>query len=446
METIVALSTPHGESGIAVVRLSGPMCGPMAQSIFGRPSLLPRHCHHGSYRDKDGQILDSVLYVYFPQGHSYTGEEMLEISTHGNPFIVRKIIHDLVERGGRHAEPGEFTRRAFLNGKIDLCQAEAVADLIHAQSERDLKAAQRQLNGEFSRYLQDLMDSLVKDLALVEAFLDFPEEDLPEESLQNLNEEISSALRTMERLLETHRRRPPSEIRTVIAGPPNAGKSTLFNILLGQARALVSPTPGTTRDFIGESISLGSYGLRLVDTAGIRETSDETERQGIEKTREQLSSADLILLVLDGSQPIVEWPDGIVHFFADDRTLVLINKMDLPTVLPIPVPYFEHLEQRPVSLMNTSSSREITEYLQRLCERRFGNNDEASFMVYDRHADALDEARQRLQSAQSILGNERIDCLAAELKEAIRALERITGRVDYEKVLDLIFSRFCIGK
>ena len=246
METIAALSTPFGVSGIAVVRFSGSDCACLVQDVFKKETFEARRSYHGFYYLSSGEPLDEVLWTFFAEGSSYTGEAMLEVSCHGNPLIVRQLLRDAFARGCRQAEPGEFTRRAFLNHKIDLCRAEAVADVIHAQSLQALTLAQKQLGGSFSREIDNFIQQLTDQIATIEAYLDFPEEDLPEEDRRRFSEQQKCLIRTIDRLLSAHEGYAPLQngIQTVIVGLPNAGKSTLFNKLLGHERAIVSEIPG----------------------------------------------------------------------------------------------------------------------------------------------------------------------------------------------------------
>ncbi|MEI6861368.1 MAG: tRNA uridine-5-carboxymethylaminomethyl(34) synthesis GTPase MnmE, partial [Verrucomicrobiota bacterium] len=301
-DTIAALATPAGTAAIAVVRVSGPACAALIPGIFGA-ALLPRTATHGDYRDRDGAVVDDVLATFCQAPNSYTGEDSLEVSCHGNPFIVQKILEDLHARGARPAGPGEFTQRAFLNGRLALDQAEAVMDLIHARSERALAAAQGQLRGALGRRMAALTDTLLGALARIEAYIDFPEEDLPPEDRSRLRGMIEQLSDDTARLLATQRYGAllRDGIQTVIVGEPNAGKSSLLNRLTGHERALVSPEPGTTRDFIEERVPAGPHWLRLTDTAGLNPSPTPLERLGIAKTYERAAAADLLLLVLDAT-------------------------------------------------------------------------------------------------------------------------------------------------
>lgn len=450
MDTIVALSTPLGVSGIGLVRLSGPNCYCLACSIFDKKEVKPRYSYLGKYHllKKTDFILDEPLFVYFKEGASYTGEQMLEISCHGNPLILQQVVRDCIERGCRQAEPGEFTRRAFLNGVIDLCQAEAVEDLIHSQSLQALHVAQKQLSGSLSHKLEQFCQTLTDQIAFVEAYLDFPEEDLPEENRSSFLKKLSEMIQEVHSLINAHRYYTPlhNGIQTVIVGVPNAGKSTLLNALLGQERAIVSDVPGTTRDFISERYHLEPYTLKLIDTAGLHKTTEKIEKIGIEKTYEQVKKADLIIWVLDGSVAWNKDLEALKEQFDAQKTLVVLNKLDLgihPTVKQ-KIGDYNYCE---VSLKEASSVEIVKSSLFLFLSSCYQDFSQVSFMIHERHAEALKQILKALENARQLLnGNGYDDCLASELKEALHFLGIIIGRVDYERVLDEIFSKFCIGK
>ena len=507
METIAALSTPFGVSGIAVVRFSGSDCARLVRDVFKKEPFEPRRTYHGFYHLLSGEVLDEVVWTFFEKNSSYTGEAMLEVSCHGNPLIVRQLLRDAFQRGCRQAEPGEFTRRAFLNHKIDLCRAEAVADVIHAQSLQALTLAQKQLGGSFSREMELFIQQLTDQIATIEAYLDFPEEDLPEEDRRRFSEQQKHLMRTIERLLRAHEGYAPLQngIQTVIVGLPNAGKSTLFNKLLGHERAIVSEIPGTTRDFIAETLSLEPYALRLIDTAGLRETDNDIERLGIEQTKEQLEKADLILWVIDGSQP---WKDDLEVLkgkLPHEKTVILLNKVDCGLHSSVAEQFQvknpenlhrmfkakeegtltitgneeaewsvfdpkERMQQKETVCLSDSENKQTSsdrfsspvwvlslkdedcmpmfrQRLKQFLDERYKDVSNVGFLVHERHAEALQSAHRSLQHASMLLEQRNSDdCLAADLKEALRALEAIVGRVDYERVLDKVFSKFCVGK
>ncbi|MDR2396354.1 MAG: tRNA uridine-5-carboxymethylaminomethyl(34) synthesis GTPase MnmE [Puniceicoccales bacterium] len=449
-DTIVALSTPWGESGIGVIRLSGPDCLDLTKSIFRRSAITPRHNYVGSYQTLEGLLLDDVTFVYFAPHASFTGEATLEISCHGNPLILRQVIRDCIQRGCRQANPGEFTRRAFTNGILDLSQAEAVADLIHAKSQQALVMARNQLLGSLSKQINRWVAILTEQIAWIEAYLDFPEEDLPEanrgaycDTLHVLSEEIDKMVHT-----HAHYQSLQNGIATVIVGAPNVGKSTLLNTLLGHDRAIVSPTPGTTRDFITEYVQLESYGLRLVDTAGIHTSCDSLEYEGIQRSLEQLEKADLILWVLDQSQPMPHFEQSFIQFLDPSKTLVLLNKADLPcTDVDFPS-YLKQYSHCSISLKeDVDAFSKVQSFIKDFLDQRYRDFSQAAFMVNERHTESLMEAQIAIKKAIHLFQTQGFeDCLAAELKAALKAMEQIVGRVDYEQILDQIFSRFCIGK
>ncbi|MEM7792697.1 MAG: tRNA uridine-5-carboxymethylaminomethyl(34) synthesis GTPase MnmE, partial [Verrucomicrobiota bacterium] len=303
-DTIVALSTPVGESAIALIRLSGPDCIAIGQAVLGKDKALkPRHAFFGNYMDINGKPLDDCIVTYFSEGKSYSGEPMLEIAPHGNPRIVQKIIEDLLTRGCRAAEPGEFTRTAFLNGKMDLSQAEAVVDLIRTRSDRGIEIAQRQLHGSVGRKMGDLTNRLIGVMAHLEAYIDFPEEDLPTEDQEGPAKELKGLIAEVEDLIATQHYAAllHEGIKTMIVGSPNVGKSSLINALTGMNRAIVSDVPGTTRDFIASFIMLDQWRIEILDTAGLHESNDVIEQIGIRHTVEQAETADFFLLVLDST-------------------------------------------------------------------------------------------------------------------------------------------------
>ncbi|MBR4596800.1 MAG: 50S ribosome-binding GTPase, partial [Opitutales bacterium] len=280
-DTIAALSTPAGESAIAAIRLSGGMCSVLARECFGKKDVAPRHCTRAEYISKSGSVLDDVLFAFFKAPHSYTDEDMLEIYTHGNPYIVQTILEDLFSRGVRAATHGEFTRRAFESGRIDLSQAEAVSLMISARSEKSLAAARRQLGGELSRRINSMCDLLVESLARIEAYIDFSDEDLPPESFFKPKELLLDFVKNAEKLSETSRYGAVLRdgLNVSIVGEPNVGKSSLMNCMLGRDRAIVSPAAGTTRDFIVERANISGYCVNLTDTAGLRNSADEIESE-----------------------------------------------------------------------------------------------------------------------------------------------------------------------
>ncbi|MDD3178911.1 MAG: tRNA uridine-5-carboxymethylaminomethyl(34) synthesis GTPase MnmE [Opitutaceae bacterium] len=445
-DTIAALATPVGTSAIAVVRASGPQAAQFALAIFGE-APLPRQVRHADYRDVSGQLLDDILFTFFAAPHSYTGEDTLEISSHGNPFIAQKILKDLYTRGCRPAEAGEFTKRAFLNGHMDLSQAEAVMDLIHARSERALMAANQQLRGSLGRHVQQLIDRLLKVIAHIEAYIDFPEEDLPPQSRAALLEDIELLSSGTGRLLATshYGELLRDGIKTVILGETNAGKSSVLNRLVGRERALVSPEPGTTRDYLEELIAAGPHCLRLIDTAGLNPNPTPLERRGLAKTFEQADKADLFLWVIDSTRPFSPLPQELATRMTAANTIAVFNKIDLAQIgqMKLPQPFvsvhasaltgagFDALE---AAILSTAEAFRVE------------TGDEI-LAINARHAHALDQANHALSETQlKLMKSCDIELIASDLRYALDALGEIAGKIDNDRVLDIIFSTFCIGK
>jgi tRNA modification GTPase len=446
-DTITALATPVGTSAIAVVRASGPQVAGLVPAIFGA-APPPRAVQHADYRDAAGCVIDDVLFTFFAAPNSYTGEDLLEISSHGNPFIAQKILEDLVERGCRHAEPGEFTKRAFLNGRIDLSQAEAVLDLIHARSERALAAATQQLRGSLGRHIGLLISRLVNILAETEAYIDFPDEDLPPENRTSAQERVEELITDTSRLLATHHYGEllREGIKTVIFGETNAGKSSLLNRLVGHERALVSPEPGTTRDYLEERILVGPHSLRLIDTAGLNPSPTPIEQRGIGKTLEQMDHANLLLWVIDTTRPLPELPREVRARLTPANTIVVFNKTDLvpPVAQALPQPF----PSVRVSALNGTGFDALQAAVTRFADSFQATVGDDVIAINARHATALKDACACLAAAKLKLEINGSDAalLASDLRGALDAFGQIAGKVDNERMLDQLFATFCIGK
>lgn len=446
-DTIAALATPAGTSALAVLRISGPDTPRLAQELCGAPPP-PRQAGRLDYRDHRGALVDDVLVTFFREPASYTGEDVLEISCHGNPFIAQRILEDLFVRGCRAALPGEFTQRAFLNGRMDLSQAEAVMDLIHARSERALAAANQQLRGALGRYLGELVEALLAVLARIEAYIDFPEEDLPSEDRELLLADLNRLIANTKRLLATSHYGEVLRdgMKTVILGLPNSGKSLLLNCLVGKDRALVSAEPGTTRDYLEERIIIGPHSLRLIDTAGINPHPAPLEKLGMEKTMERAQEADLILLVIDSAQPAPEFPDNLIRYLAQSRTLVVSNKSDLPPCENLNERYAGY-EVVNVSAMTGEGIEQLEDAIVRRAESLSVAVSADIIAINARHADALGRAQTRLEIATDDLkAGEASELIASDLRDALAAFGEISGKIDNERMLDKLFATFCIGK
>jgi len=447
-DTIAALATPAGTAALAVIRISGCDTNRLARDVLSSVPP-PRVATHADYSDLGGDVVDDVVATLYAGPNSYTGEDSLEVSCHGSPFIAHKILADLLVRGCRPAQPGEFTQRAFLNGRMDLSQAEAVMDLINARSERALSAARQVLRGALGRHMTGLVDGVLGALATVEAYIDFPDEDLPPEDRGRLAERIAAVLRGAEQLLATERTGAllREGIATVILGEPNAGKSSLLNLLVGTSRAIVSPHPGTTRDFIEERISVGPHGLRLVDTAGLNARAAGLELQGVEKTLECAERADLFLVVLDATLPTPSLPERITACINISNTLCVLNKADLlGRGAPVAgaLPGFATVT---VSALKGEGLDSLVAQMERLADGLQQTFGEERIAINVRHAHFLAEARACLTSAlEKVSSKGPPELLASDLRGALAAFGEISGKVDNERMLDQLFASFCIGK
>jgi len=445
-DTIAALATARGRAGIAVVRLSGPAAADIARRCFaphapGEPQ--PRRMTLGRMIDAGGAPFDEALSVYFPPEASYTGEPVVEFHLHGGPAIVAAALDALLAAGARAAEPGEFTRRAFLNGRVDLSQAEAVAELIAAKSLDAVRAAHRRLTGALSDKIGAMRELLAEAMALVEAEIDFPEDDLgrvdPAEVAALLDETIVGA----EALLAGHARaRALAEGAVVaLAGRPNAGKSSLLNRLAGARRALVHEQPGTTRDLIEAEVVLDGVPVRLIDTAGLRHAREDVERQGVELARATIADADLVVYLIDGAVGLTDDDRQLLADLPEARRVVVWNKCDLAP----PDNASIELGALPVSAKVGTG---VDELAARLARRVAGDAaDGEALLAAVRQRDLVARARASLQAARAIALSGRDHELAAEeLRQAAAALGEIVGQTTAEDVLNAIFARFCVGK
>lgn len=446
-DTIAAISTPFGEGAIAVVRLSGPQAMAIADAVFVSKlragQLSPRVQQFGGIFDGERK-LDDVLLCVHRAPHSYTGEDVVEINCHGGVLVTRRILELLLGKGARSAGPGEFTQRAFLNGKMDLTQAEAVMDLISAQTDLAMRAANEQLAGRLGERIRALRERLLELLAHVEAFIDFPDEDIDPDTGEALLAKLDAARAETQSLLETaaQGRVLREGVRTVIYGAPNVGKSSLLNLLLGYERAIVSPKPGTTRDVIEEVINLRGIPLRLVDTAGIRESADEVEQEGMERTRRQVERADLVLHVVDANE---ERATGILP--AECRleaatTLCVLNKIDLG----------EHESWRGVegvriSCLAGTGIEKLDDAIEQRITGGAATHRDWALAINARHKACLENALQFSEAARrGLLEELSPELVAEELRGALDAVGDVVGRVENEDVLGRIFATFCIGK
>lgn len=454
-DTIAAVATPVGEGGVAIVRVSGPDAERIAKEIFsrsgGRNGRLRSHTlHYGTVREpKSGQVLDEVLLTLMRKPQSYTGEDVVEVHCHGGPFLVHRILELILACGARHAEPGEFTKRAFFNGRLDLAQAEAVLDLIRARTNKGMQLALGQVRGELSKWVGELREELLDILVQVEAAIDFPEEDVELLQRDQLAAKIDALRDKIGGLIASYEwgRLFREGARVCIAGRPNVGKSSLFNALLGEDRVIVTPVPGTTRDVIEESINLGGLPVVLWDTAGIRETQDEVEKIGVDFSKRRLEEAEAVLAVLDGSSCLSAEDFAILEAISGKKGLVVINKVDLPQQLDIRKTKMLAADKELVSV-SAKEGKGLDELKQALRRLLLGQESEPSMMVTNlRHKASLERCEKALLEAMGALkGGLPSEIVAVDLQEAREGLEEVIGTVTSDNILERIFSQFCIGK
>ena len=452
-ETIAAISTAYGEGGIGIVRISGPEALGILRGIFVcKGSITSRRMAFGRIIDPETEeVIDEVLAVYMKGPTTYTGEDVAEINCHGSVVALRKTLALVLRRGARMAEPGEFTKRAFLNGRMDLSQAEAVIDVIKAKADAGYEAALSQMEGDLSRKVREIRAQVVDILVDITVNIDYPDEDIEQLTYEKLLADLEDAGDEIDSLLATAGagRMIKEGIRVAIVGRPNVGKSSLMNCLLRQSRAIVTEIPGTTRDTIEEAVSIRNIPVYLIDTAGIRETEDLVEMIGIERTKEAFNSADLVVFIADASQPLTDEDRDILERLKDRRHMVLLNKTDLgnavtPTVLGDRSPNGDVIE---TCLIKGEGIDKIEDKIEELV---YGGQlaQKDSVMVSNvRHEELLRKAGQSISDAAVITETgEALDIIEIDIREAYDYLGEIIGETVSDEVLNEVFSRFCLGK
>ena len=454
-DTIAAIATPQGEGSVAIVRISGVDAEAIATRIFVRPSgksgrLKSHTLYHGRVRDRHCErVLDEALLTIMRKPRSYTGEDVVEIHCHGGAFVVRQILGLVIKEGARQAEPGEFTKRAFLNGRLDLTQAEGVLDLIRARTDKSAGLALDQVGGALSQWVFELREELLDILVQVEAAIDFPEEEIELLRRRELIEKIRDFADKINAVSATYDwgKLFREGARVCLCGRPNVGKSSLLNALLGEDRVIVTPLPGTTRDVIEESISLDGLPAVVCDTAGIRDSEDQIERIGVELSRLHVNKADAVLVVLDGSEPLTNGDRSLLTEVETKRILVIVNKSDLPQRLDA-----GDLRQlarlSPICSVSARTGEGIAELKKSLRSLLIDTEVQAPVVIANlRHRSALERSQASLTRAAISLGESYPpEFVAMDLNEARLALEEITGIIQNDDILERIFSNFCIGK
>lgn len=456
-DTIAAIATPLGEGGIGIVRVSGPEAIEIAKRIFRAKNdnwynAGSHRLFYGHILDRQGLVIDEVLLSYMQAPHTYTREDVVEINCHGGIVPLRRVLELILGWGARLAEPGEFSKRAFLNGRLDLAQAESVIDIIRARTDAGLKLAMSQLKGELSRKIFSLQHKLLGLLAQLEAVVDFPEEGLEESAAAEI---LSTSLELLSEVNELIKGAETGKIyregiSTIIIGRPNVGKSSLLNAMLREDRAIVTEIPGTTRDIIEEIINIRGIPLKIIDTAGLHETEDAVEKIGVARTRDNINRADLVLLVLDAARGLTDGDRSIIENIGDKKFIILVNKVDVE-VIKIEQSEVERLAAgSPLLWISAEQGTGLAELEDMIVDMVLGGRATSSDTVLVasvRHKQALEKAASYLNEAiSSIRGKLPLDMVSIDLRSAWENLGDITGATSTEELLDRIFADFCIGK
>ncbi|SHK00633.1 tRNA uridine-5-carboxymethylaminomethyl(34) synthesis GTPase MnmE [Paramaledivibacter caminithermalis] len=457
-DTIAAIATAPGEAGISIIRISGSKAIDILDSIFKTKKeasirdFSQRRLVYGHIVDREkNKILDEVLAVYMKAPYTYTKEDTVEINCHGGIVPTRNILELVLRKGARMADPGEFTKRAFLNGRIDLAQAEAVIDLIKAKTNKGFDVALSQLEGSISRNIKDIRDIILQTLAHLHVSIDYTEEDIEEITYPQLLSNMEIVKEKIKRLLDTSETGKiiREGLNTVIIGKPNVGKSSLLNALLKESRAIVTDIPGTTRDVIEENLSIRGIPLKIVDTAGIRDTDDIVERMGVERSKEFFNKADLVILVLDASEDLTKEDNEIIELINDRRAIVLLNKTDLPQRvkkedLQKLLPNKKIIQ---ISILQEKGLNEIEEEIVKMVYGGHIKEMDISFVTNVRHKNSLERAAKSIEEGLEAVKQELpYDLIEVDIKDCYDALGEITGDTVDDNIIDKIFANFCLGK
>lgn len=455
-DTIAAIATAPGEGGIGVVRISGEKSKEILEKIFlkknSEKDLVPRMMHYGFVRNNfSGELIDEVMAVYFKAPYSYTAEDVVEIQCHGSMVSLRKILSLVLKNGARIAESGEFTKRAFLNGRLDLSQAEAVIDLIRAKSDKSFDVVLNQLEGNFSKEIRKIRAELMNSLVNITVNIDYPDEDIEQLTFENLVSDLTSVRVKVEKMLQTSNTgRIMSEgLKISIIGKPNVGKSSLMNALLKETRAIVTSVPGTTRDTIEEMLTIRGIPVKLTDTAGIRHTEDIIEKIGIEKSKEAFNNADLIIFMADRSRVLDEEDFSILSHIGEKKAIVILNKTDLPKAFDeteieklLPKPYIIE-----ASVANGEGIEELENVVENLVYGGEVKQSDSMMVTNVRHKNLLEEADSSLADAIEMAKScQPLELLEIDASRAYECLGAIIGEAVEEDIINEVFARFCLGK
>ena len=443
--TITAIATASGVASISIIRVSGDGAYSIAQKITKLDKLTPRYAHLSSVYNKYDELIDQAIVIYFKSPYSFTGEDIVEFQCHGGLIVAQEILDSVLSCGARLAEPGEFSKRAFLNGKIDLTEAEAISKLIEAKSSDAAKILAKQLKGELKEFVDSSREALLKAMAYSEVMIDYAEEDIPSDVLENISKQLDTLIEKIDNLVDaSYRRRGLIEgFKVAIIGKPNVGKSSLLNALLSYDRAIVSDIAGTTRDTIEEQIRIGSHIIRLVDTAGIRESNDTIEKIGIQKSLESLEQSDIIIALFDASREFDSEDENILQMLQetkDKHIIVALNKCDLPKIIDIS----KLQEYNPIEVSAKRGFKELTKKLEDILDS-IGEGDEM-MLVSARQIEAVNKAKEALVLAKEPLMNEELEFFSYHIQDALQALSSISKPYNNEEILDKMFGEFCLGK
>jgi len=443
--TIAAIATASGISSISIIRLSGEDSLRLAQIVSHKTNIIPRHAHLTSLYNKEDDLIDHAIMIYFKNPHSFTGEDIVEFQCHGGMIVASEILETLVAHGARLALPGEFSKRAFLNGKIDLTKAEAIAKLIEAKSVDAAKILAKQLKGDLKEFIDESREAMLKAMAYSEVMIDYAEEDIPEDVLESIVTQLDALVLKIENIVDaSHRRKGLIEgFRVAIIGKPNVGKSSLLNGFLAQERAIVSEIAGTTRDTIEEQVRIGSHIIRLIDTAGIRDARDSIEKIGVERSLESIKEADIVIALFDLSRAFDEEDAKIVEIIEqieDKEVIVTLNKSDLEPQLDL-----KKLEA--FSTIDVSAKKDFKALIHKL-EAFFDSmgEDEELMLISTRQIEAVEQTKKAILEAKEPLLRGELEFFSYHLQDAISALSSISKPYDSEEILDKMFGEFCLGK
>ena len=456
-ETIAAISTPFGESGIGIVRMSGSLAQPIASKLFkpkkDQSPFISHHFHYGEIIDpKSGNPVDEVLIVLMKSPKTYTREDIVEIHCHGGYFILQKVLELVLKQGARMAQPGEFTKRAFLNGRIDLTQAEAVIDLIRAKTHTSLEIANQQLRGYLYKEMAQLKAQTIEHLALIEAHIDFPEEEIEPIAFGELKRDLERMIHQVEEWIASYEegRIFREGISCAIVGKTNVGKSSLLNVLLKEERAIVTPIPGTTRDVIEEVLNIYGIPVRLMDTAGLRKPADSIEQEGVRRAKERVADSDFVLLMLDGSRALDDDDKEIFEEIKGKKRVVVLNKNDLPLKISLEEAkrFFPEDPTISISALKNEGIDDLKQAIYgSLVHKDVRATPEHLIVANIRHKTALTQVRDNLSNAMKALEEGiSLEFIAFEIRAALEALGELVGETTTEEVLNRIFEQFCIGK